>query len=95
MGIKFYSGSFREEVNGIELNVLGRSYNSVEEGDEEGIESKCEIDGEVGELDLNEGEDGWGEEEVNKVGNGVRENMEYGNGYCSVDDIVGSYGDII
>lgn len=94
MPINFYTPTFRQQVNPIDLNVLARTYNTLEQGHQQAIQTKSQIDAQLAQLDLNEAEDAWRQEQLNKVQNALTENMQYGNAYSSLDDIVGTYGDI-
>lgn len=94
MQINFYTPTFRQQVNPIDLNVLARTYNTLEQGHQQAIQTKSQIDAQLAQLDLNEAEDAWRQEQLNKVRNALTENMQYGNAYSSLDDIVGTYGDI-
>lgn len=94
MPINFYTPTFRQQVNPIDLNVLARTYNTLEQGHQQAIQTKSQIDAQLAQLDLNEAEDAWRQEQLNKVRNVLTENMQYGNAYSSLDDIVGTYGDI-
>lgn len=94
MAINFYTPTFRQQVNPIDLNVLARTYNTLEQGHQQAIQTKSQIDAQLAQLDLNEAEDAWRQEQLNKVRNALTENMQYGNAYSSLDDIVGTYGDI-
>ena len=94
MPINFYTPTFRQQVNPIDLNVLARTYNTLEQGHQQAIQTKSQIDAQLAQLDLNEAEDSWRQEQLNKVRNALTENMQYGNAYSSLDDIVGTYGDI-
>lgn len=94
MPINFYTPTFRQQVNPIDLNVLARTYNTLEQGHQQAIQTKSQIDAQLAQLDLNEVEDAWRQEQLNKIRNALTENMQYGNAYSSLDDIVGTYGDI-
>lgn len=94
MPINFYTPTFRQQVNPIDLNVLARTYNTLEQGHQQAIQTKSQIDAQLAQLDLNEAEDAWRQEQLNKVRNALTENMQYGNAYSSLDDIVETYGDI-
>lgn len=94
MPINFYTPTFRQQVNPIDLNVLAKTYNTLEQGHQQAIQTKSKIDAQLAQLDLNEAEDAWRQEQLNKVRNALTENMQYGNAYSSLDDIVGTYGDI-
>lgn len=94
MPINFYTPTFRQQVNPIDLNVLARTYNTLEQGHQQAIQTKSQIDAQLAQLDLNEAEDAWRQKQLNKVRNALTENMQYGNAYSSLDNIVGTYGDI-
>lgn len=94
MPINFYTPTFRQQVNPIDLNVLAKTYNTLEQGHQQAIQTKSQIDAQLAQLNLNEAEDAWRQEQLNKVRNALTENMQYGNAYSSLDDIVGTYGDI-
>lgn len=94
MPINFYTPTFRQQVNPIDLNVLARTYSTLEQGHQQAIQTKSQIDAQLAQLDLNEAENAWRQEQLNKIRNALTENMQYGNAYSSLDDIVGTYGDI-
>lgn len=94
MPINFYTPTFRQQVNPIDLNVLAKTYNTLEQGHQQAIQTKSQIDAQLAQLDLNEAEDTWRQEQLNKIRNALTENMQYGNAYSSLDDIVGTYGNI-
>lgn len=94
MPINFYTPTFRQQVNPIDLNALAKTYNTLEQGHQQAIQTKSQIDAQLAQLDLNEAEDAWRQEQLNKVRNALTENMQYGNAYSSLDDIVRTYGDI-
>lgn len=94
MPINFYTPTFRQQVNPINLDVLAKTYNTLEQGHQQAIQTKSQIDAQLAQLDLNEAENAWRQEQLNKVRNALTENMQYGNAYSSLDDIVGTYGDI-
>lgn len=94
MPINFYTPTFRQQVNPIDLNVLARTYNTLEQGHQQAIQTKSQIDAQLAQLDLNEAENAWRQEQLNKVRNALTENMQYGNAYSSLDNIVRTYGDI-
>lgn len=94
MPINFYTPTFRQQVNPIDLNVLAKTYNTLEQGHQQAIQTKSQIDAQLAQLDLNEAENAWRQKQLNKVRNALTENMQYGNAYSSLDDIVRTYGDI-
>lgn len=94
MPINFYKPTFRQQINPIDLNTLARTYNTLEQGHQQAIQTKSQIDAQLAQLDLNEAEDGWRQEQLNKMRTALNENMQYGNAYSALDDVVRTYGDI-
>lgn len=66
MPINFYTPTFRQQVNPIDLNVLARTYNTLEQGHQQAIQTKSQIDAQLAQLDLNEAEDAWRQEHLIK-----------------------------
>lgn len=94
MPINFYTPTFRQQTNPIDLNTLAKTYNTLEQGHQQAIQTKSQIDAQLAQLDLNEAEDGWRQEQLNKMRTALNENMQYGNAYSAIDDVVRTYGDI-
>lgn len=94
MAITFYTPTFRQQINPIDLNTLARTYNTLEQGHQQAIQTKSQIDAQLAQLDLNEAEDGWRQGQLNKMRTALNENMQYGNAYSALDDVVRTYGDI-
>lgn len=94
MAVNFYTPTFRQQVNPIDLTTLAKTYNTLEQGHQQAIQTKSQIDAQLAQLDLNEAEDSWRQEQLNKMRTALNENMQYGNAYSALDDVVRTYGDI-
>lgn len=84
----------REVVNPIDLNVLGRTYNTLEQGHQEAIKTASDLEVKMASLDLNEAESQWRQGKLAEIKQTVADNTNHGNAYSALDDIIAKAGDI-
>lgn len=84
----------REYVNPIDLNVLGQTYNTLEQGHQQAVAAAAELETAMANLDLNEAESEWRQQRINDIRTTLEENSNYGNAYSALDDIVRKQGSI-
>ena len=84
----------REYVNPIDLNVLGKTYNTLEQGHQEAIKATSELETAMANLNLNEAESQWRQQKIADIKKTVADNTTYGNAYGALDDIIAKAGDI-
>ena len=84
----------REYVNPIDLNVLGNTYNTLEQGHKEAVKAASDLEITMANLDLNENEAEWRQNKINEIKQTVIDNTIYGNAYGALDDIITKAGNI-
>ena len=84
----------REYVNPIDLNVLGQTYNTLEQGHQQAVAAAAELETTMANLDLNEAESEWRQQRINDIRTTLEENSNYGNAYSALDDIVRKSGNL-
>lgn len=84
----------RERVNPIDLNVLGQTYNTLEQGHLKAVEAASELQTAMASLDLNEAEDDWRQQRINEIRQTIADNTTFGNAYGALDDIIAKRGDL-
>jgi len=84
----------RESVNPIDLNVLGRTYNTLEQGHQEAVKAASDLEVTMASLDLNEAESGYRQQKLAEIRQTVADNTNHGNAYGALDDIISKAGNI-
>lgn len=84
----------REHVNPIDLNILGRTYDTLEQGHQEAVKAASDLEVAMANLDLNEAESQWRQSKLNEIKQTVADNTNYGNAYGALDDIISKAGNI-
>lgn len=84
----------REYVNPSNLNILGQTFNTLEQGHQKAVAAASELETAMANLDLNEAESEWRQQKINEIRNTIEENTIYGNAYSALDDIVAKAGNI-
>lgn len=95
MPIQEFNPVFRPVVNPIDLEKLGQAYDTLEEGHLKAIDTASAVEAELAKLDLNEAEDEWRQQQVNKIRSAVTNNSTYGNAYGALDDVIRENGSIM
>lgn len=95
MPIQEFNPVFRPVVNPIDLEKLGQAYDTLEQGHLKAIDSASAVEAELAKLDLNEAEDEWRQQQVNKIRSAVTNNSTYGNAYGALDDVIRENGSIM
>lgn len=95
MAIQEFNPVFRPVSNPVDLDKLGSAYDTLEQGHQQAIATSSAVEGELAKLDLNEAEDAWRQEQVNKIRSAVTDNSTYGNAYSSLDDVIRTNGAIM
>jgi hypothetical protein len=76
------------------LDVLAKSYNTLEQGHKEAVKAASDLEVAMANLDLNEAESEWRQSKINEIRQTVDENTVYGNAYTALDDIIKKAGNI-
>lgn len=95
MPIQEFNPVFRPVVNPIDLEKLGQAYDTLEQGHLKAIDTASAVEAELAKLDLNEAEDEWRQQQVNKIKSAVTNNSTYGNAYGALDDVIRENGSIM
>lgn len=93
--MKLFENINREYTPGINLDVLDKTYNTLEVGHQKAIEASSALKTEIAKLPMNEAEDGFKQQLVNEIQNTIEANTIYGNSYGALDDLVLSSGNIM
>lgn len=94
MAIQSFQPTYRTIQNPVNLDVLANTYNTLEKGHQQAVSTSAAYAAKLAELDLNEAEDAWRQQEINKVRQALEDNMVYGNAAAVLDDVVKTYGDV-
>ena len=81
-------------VDPINLEILGKTYDTLEEGHHKAVEAESALKTQIANLPLNEAEDGFKQALLNDLNTTIEENTRFGNKYSALDDIVRVNGDI-
>lgn len=84
----------REYVPSIDLNTLGKTYDTLEQGHKEAVKAASDLEVTMANLDLNEAESEWRQQKINEIKETVAENTIYGNSYAALDDIIAKAGNL-
>lgn len=84
----------REYINPVDLNVLGQTFNTLEQGHLKTIEKASDLQATLANLDLNEAEAEWRKQKLDTIRQTIENNSTYGNAYSALDNIVKLSGDI-
>lgn len=95
MPIQEFNPVFRPVVNPIDLEKLGQAYDTLEQGHLKAIDTASAVEAELAKLDLNEAEDEWRQQQVNKIRSAITDNSTYGNAYGALDDVIRENGSIM
>lgn len=95
MPIQEFNSVFRPVVNPIDLEKLGQAYDTLEQGHFKAIDTASAVEAELAKLDLNEAEDEWRQQQVNKIKSAITNNSTYGNAYGALDDVIRENGSIM
>lgn len=92
--MKTFQYSTREFVPSVDLNTLGTTFNTLEQGHKEAVKSASDLKVAVSQLDMNEAEDGFKQQLVNEIQDTIDYNTVYGNSYSALDDLILKTGNI-
>lgn len=95
MPIQEFNPVFRPVINPIDLDKLGQAYDTLEQGHLKAIDTASAVEAELAKLDLNEAEDEWRQQQVNKIKSAIINNSTYGNAYGALDDVIRENGSIM
>lgn len=89
---------FRPTLNSFvapaDLNLINSQYNKLEQGHQQAVAQASAYEAALAQLDLNPAEDAWRQQQIASIRSALNDNMQFGNAYSSLDDIVKTYGDV-
>lgn len=92
--MKTFKYEAREYVPGVDLNILGKTFDTLEQGHKEAVKAASDLETTIANIPLNEAEDGFKQQLLNEIRNTVDENTVYGNSYAALDNLIAKTGDI-
>lgn len=92
--MKTFKYEAREYVPGIDLNILGKTFDTLEQGHKEAVKAASDLETTIANIPLNEAEDGFKQQLLNEIRNTVDENTVYGNSYAALDNLIAKTGNI-
>ena len=92
--MKFYQNVKRDLVPPIDLQVLGNTYNTLQQGHIKALELKTQLETAVSQLDMDESEDEYKAQLVDGITQAVDNNSIGGNLYYSLPEIIKQQGNI-
>lgn len=95
MPIEQFNPIYRPVNNPIDLDKIGKAYDTLEQGHQQAIATASAIEGEIAKLDLNEAEDSWRQEQINKIKSAIADNSQFGNAYTALDDVIKANGSLM
>lgn len=92
--MKTFKYEAREYVPGVDLNILGKTFDTLEQGHKEAVKAASDLETTIANIPLNEAEDGFKQQLLNEIRNTVDENTVYGNSYAALDNLIAKTGNI-
>lgn len=83
-----------EYVPTVDLNTLGNTFNTLEQGHKEAIKTASNLQAEMAKLNLNEAENEWKQQKISEIQQLVDNNTVFGNSAAALDDIVIKAGNL-
>lgn len=85
----------REYVPPVDLNVLGQTYSTLEQGHQQAVQTSSDLQAAMAQLKLNEAEDAWRQQKINEIKQTIADNTTFGNAYGALDDLIAKKGNLI
>lgn len=84
----------RDYVSPINLEILGKTYDTLEQGHKEAVKAASDLEVAIGQMDLDASEDEWKQAKINEIKDTIANNTVYGNSYAALDDIITKRGEL-
>lgn len=81
-------------VPSVDLTTLGNTFNTLEEGHKQAIQTASELENTIAKLEMDESESDFKESLIADIQNTIDNNTIYGNAYGSLDDLIMKAGNI-
>lgn len=92
--MKSFQNVNRDYVSPINLETLGKTYDTLEQGHKEAVKAASDLEVAIANMDLDESEDVWKQNKINEIKDTIAANTVYGNSYAALDDIIAKSGDL-
>ena len=92
--MKTFKYEAREYVPSVDLNILGKTFDTLEQGHKEAVKAASDLETTIANIPLNEAEDGFKQQLLNEIRTTVDENTVYGNSYAALDNLIAKTGNI-
>lgn len=83
-----------EYVPTVDLNTLGNTFNTLEQGHKEVIKIASNLQAEMAKLELNEAENEWRQQKISEIQQTIDNNTIFGNYAAALDDIIIKAGNL-
>lgn len=83
-----------EYVPTVDLNILGNTFNTLEQGHKEAIKTASNLQAEMAKLELNEAENEWRQQKISEIQQTIDNNTIFGNSAAALDDIIVKAGNL-
>ena len=83
-----------EYVPTVDLNTLGNTFNTLEQGHKEAIKTVSNLQAEIAKLELNEAENEWRQQKISEIQQTIDNNTIFGNSAAALDDIIVKAGNL-
>lgn len=83
-----------EYVPTVDLNTLGNTFNTLEQGHKEAIKTASNLQAEMAKLELNEDENEWRQQKISEIQQTIDNNTIFGNSAAALDDIIVKAGNL-
>lgn len=83
-----------EYVPTVDLNTLGNTFNTLEQGHKEAIKTVSNLQAEMAKLELNEAENEWRQQKISEIQQTIDNNTIFGNSAAALDDIIVKAGNL-
>lgn len=92
--MKSFQNINRDYVSPINLETLGKTYDTLEQGHKEAVKAASDLEVTIANMDLDEAEDEWKQNKINEIKDTIVANTVYGNSYAALDDIIAKSGEL-
>ena len=92
--MKYYQNVERPILPPVDLSVMQKTYNTLEQGHLKGVELASKLRSAIAQLPLNESEQAYKDELASGIEQVITENSFAGNAYYAIPDLIKTQGDI-
>ena len=93
--MKTFKYEAREYVPGVDLNILGKTFDTLEQGHKEAVKTASDLKVTLANIPLNEAENKWRQQKVNEIQQTIDDNTVFGNSYAALDDLILKSGNLM